>query len=129
MVNLILRMKNLCRRKKRIRVNQKIRFSSRTFLDNQSLGRNKKMMRAIIHKENKNYPQVENVLINCVLRRRSIKKFDQEYRTTNTASFVKIAMRTISIISIVNFVSKFIQITAKMKTMTNGLVVTTVKDG
>lgn len=95
------------------------KMSNLIFLRDQRVKKNKKVVK-VINKENNNYQLVVNVLINYVLQKKSIKKLDQEYNKINIDSFVKIVIKIIIIIYIVNFVNKSIQIIVKIKMMING---------
>ena len=75
------------------------------------------------------YQQAESALTSCVLLKKSIKRLGQELNKTNIAFSAKTAMRTTTTIFIVSFVSKYIQITAKTRTMINGSAVTIANVG
>jgi hypothetical protein len=77
------------------------------------------MMRAQM-KGKTNYLQVVNVSINYALLKRFTKKLGQEFKTTNIDFSVKIAMKTITIISIVSSASRFTPTITKTKMMISG---------
>ncbi len=95
----------------------------------QKVRRSKRVLMRVMMSENKICQQVVNVLINNAHQRKSIKKLGQESNKINTGSFAKIAMRITITIFIASSASKFIQTTAKIKMMTNGLGVITVNAG
>ncbi len=89
----------------------------------------RKVKLKVINKGNNSFQLAENVSISYARPRKSIRKYVQELKRISIGSFVKIAIRTIIIIFTVNFVSKSILITVKIKMMINGLDVIIVIDG
>lgn len=85
--------------------------------------------RKVMNKENNSFQLAESVSISYAHPRKYIRKYVQELKRTSIDSFVKIAIRTITTIFTVNFVSKSIPIIAKIKMMISGLDVITVIDG
>jgi len=73
--------------------------------------------------------QAVNVSIKCVVLKRSIRKFVQELRRTNTDSSAKTVMKIISTIFTANSVNRFTPTAVRIKMMTNGSAVIIVKDG
>lgn len=71
-------------------------------------------------KEKTNYRQVANVSINYALRKRFTRKYVQEFKTTNIDFSVKVAMKTITIISIVSSASRFTPTVTKTKMTISG---------
>jgi hypothetical protein len=95
----------------------------------QKVRKNKRVLMKAMKKESRICLQAVNALINSALQRRSIRKLDREWKRINIDFFARIAIKTTTTIFIVSFVSKYIQITAKMKMMINGLAVITVNAG
>jgi hypothetical protein len=83
----------------------------------------------VINKGNNSFQLAENVSISYAHPRKYIRKYVQELKRISIDSFVKIAIRIITTISTVNFVSRSIPIIAKTKMMISGLDVITVIDG
>jgi len=71
-------------------------------------------------KEKMNCRQVASVSINYVLQRKFTRKYGQEFKTTNIDFSVKVAMKTITIISIVSFASRFTLTITKTKMTISG---------
>lgn len=105
---------------------------SQIYLKRKKVKRARKSRKArhrVINKENNSFQLAENVLISFAHPRRYIRKYVQELKRISIDSFVKTAIKTITTIFTVNFASKSIQITVKMKMMISGLDVITVIDG
>lgn len=87
-----------------------------------AIRKNRVQMRVMMNVK-KTYQQVESALTSCVLLKKSIKRLGQELNKTNIVFSAKTAMKITTTIFIVSFVSKYIRITAKTKTMINGSAV------
>ena len=89
----------------------------------------RKVKLRVINKGNNSFQRAESVSISYAHPRKYIRKYDQELKRISIDSFVKIAIRTIITIFTVNFASKSILITVKMRMTISGLDVITVTDG
>lgn len=128
-------LKSMIRKSKILRKTMNLKREKK-IMNQMHLGENlrtTKMMnqkaKATTVKDDLKFPTAENVSISYVPPKRFIKRYARESKKTNTDSFAKIAMKTILIIVIVSFASRFTPIIAKIKMMTNGLAVIPVKDG
>lgn len=73
--------------------------------------------------------QVVNVLTSYAIPKKSLRRFVLEWNRTNIVSFAGAATITTTTIFTASFANKSTPLTARTKTMINGLAATIAKDG